>query len=70
MKQSTKDFIKWCLIYSTAFSILTALFDYFQGKSLFILKNIFSGIAFGLVMSYLKSKSIKKRLTNNPFIIF
>ncbi len=54
-----KNFIKWFLIFGIAFGLLTVLFDYFQGKSILILKNIFGGLIFGLLMSFLKIRSEK-----------
>ena len=56
-----KNFIKWFLIFGIAFGLLTVLFDYFQGKSILILKNIFGGLIFGLLMSFLKIRSEKRR---------
>jgi hypothetical protein len=61
MEQNTKAFIKWFLIYGMAFGILTALFDFFQNKTIFILKNLIGGLIFGSVMSYLKLRSEKRR---------
>ena len=61
MEQNTKTFIKWFLIYGITFGILTALFDFFQNKTNFILKNVIGGLIFGSVMSYLKVRSEKRR---------
>jgi hypothetical protein len=65
MDNNRKDFIKWFLIYGIAFGVLTALFDYFQGKSMLIMKNIIGGLIFGLAMSYLKIRAERRRKNEN-----
>jgi NhaP-type Na+/H+ or K+/H+ antiporter len=64
MEQNTKTFIKWFLIYGIAFGTLTALFDFLQNKTNFILKNVIGGLIFGLVMSYLKVRAQRRNEEN------
>jgi hypothetical protein len=65
MEQNSKKFIKWTLIYGIAFGSLTALSDWLSNKSLFILKNIFGGLVFGLVMAFLRLRSEKHKEKND-----
>jgi NhaP-type Na+/H+ or K+/H+ antiporter len=61
MGKYTKEYFKWLLVYGVAFGILTALFDYFESKTVLIWKNIIGGLLFGSVMSYLKIRTLKRR---------
>ena len=64
MTENTKTFIKFALIYGIGFGTLTSLIELIDNKSIFILRNIIGGVFFGLLMSYFKLRSEKKRMNS------
>ncbi|MEM8520835.1 hypothetical protein [Flavobacterium sp. PL12] len=65
MKTKILLIIKYILTLGLSFSVLSAAFDFYNGKDFQLLKFISSAVFFGLLMSFQLRKNVQNELTSS-----
>lgn len=65
MKTKILSIIKYVLTLGLGFSVLSATFDFYDGKDFQLIKFISSAVFFGLLMSFQLRKNVQNELTSS-----